>query len=136
MKRAKQLMVRWLPLVLWMALIFTLSNQPSQSLPNYGQWDYLVKKGGHMLGYGILALLALRTGLSLHGALLLVLAYAASDEFHQRFVSGRHSSPIDVLIDLLGAAVALLLAQLVLPSWRESRSGRTGETGEQSPRDA
>jgi VanZ family protein len=36
-------------------------------------------------------------------------AYAASDEYHQSFVPGRHPGLSDVLIDGLGAATALIL---------------------------
>jgi VanZ family protein len=36
-------------------------------------------------------------------------AYAATDEFHQHFVEGRHGTPVDVGIDALGAAAAALL---------------------------
>ncbi len=44
-------------------------------------------------------------------ALLLALIYAASDEFHQSFVPGRHPSWVDVLgFDGGGALIALGLA--------------------------
>jgi VanZ family protein len=32
-----------------------------------------------------------------------------SDEFHQTFVEGRHGSPVDVLIDAAGVALAMAL---------------------------
>lgn len=68
-----------------------------------------------MLGYGLLALAYLR---ALHSevsnllcnaaiAWLLAVLYACSDEFHQFFVAGRHSSLVDVSIDALGAAIIL-----------------------------
>ena len=37
------------------------------------------------------------------------IAYAATDEFHQRFVHGRHSSPVDVAIDAVGLALGMLV---------------------------
>lgn len=40
-------------------------------------------------------------------ALVVVFAYAASDEFHQVFVPGRTAMVTDVLIDTTGGAVAL-----------------------------
>ena len=46
-------------------------------------------------------------------ALLIVLLYALSDEFHQSFVPGRHPDPFDVATDLAGALVALLLLSLL-----------------------
>ncbi len=39
-----------------MAIIFAFSSTPGKDLPNFGVLDFLVKKGGHMLGYGLLAL--------------------------------------------------------------------------------
>ena len=67
-----------------------------------------------MLGYGLLAL-AFGYGLGWRGKRwwllpwLLMVLYASSDEFHQRFVAGRHSTIVDVGIDSLGAGLALLL---------------------------
>ena len=40
--------------------------------------------------------------------LLISLAYALSDEFHQLFVPGRFSSLNDVLVDMIGSALAVL----------------------------
>ena len=42
----------------------------------------------------------------------LTLAYAASDELHQRFVPGRHGSPWDWAIDAAGVGVAGLATVL------------------------
>jgi VanZ family protein len=108
-------LLRWLPAVLIMAVIFGLSSTPSTRLPSFGLADFLVKKGAHMLGYGLLAL-AYWVGLRFEKrlwwlALLLAILYAATDEFHQSFVSGRHPSWVDVLgFDGGGALIALLLA--------------------------
>jgi VanZ family protein len=99
-----------------MAVIFLLSATPAQELPDFGLVDLLIKKGGHMVGYGLLSLTFLR-GLgstrSPIAALLLTGLYAASDELHQSFVPGRGSTVIDVGIDLVGASIALGIAQVV-----------------------
>ncbi len=105
---------RWLPAAVVMAVIFLFSSTSSSDLPNYGLWDTLVKKGGHMTGYALLALsywywLEFDPNKGWLAWLLAVL-YAASDEFHQFFTPGRHSSIQDVLIyDNLGALLAVLL---------------------------
>src|ERR1700690_131113 len=52
----KKSLLRWLPALLLKAVIFGFSSTPSTKLPNFGQFDFDVKKGGHMLGYGLLAL--------------------------------------------------------------------------------
>jgi VanZ family protein len=95
-----------------MAAIFIISSTPSVELPNYGFWDTLVKKGGHMTGYGMLAG-AYWYGLGFDRkkdrlAWFLAVLYAVTDEFHQSFTPGRHSSPVDVfLFDGGGAFLAL-----------------------------
>jgi VanZ family protein len=115
----KNSLLRWLPAVLIMAVIFGFSSTPATRLPNFGLLDFVVKKGGHMLGYALLAL-AYWYGLRLEKsrwwlALLFALLYAVSDEFHQSFVPGRHPSWVDVfLFDGGGAAIALGLAY-----WRQ-----------------
>ena len=98
-----------------MATIFGFSSIPGNEMPNFGPADLFVKKGGHVLGYALLAL-AYWAGLRFEKhrwwlALLLAILYALSDEFHQSFVPGRHPSLVDALvIDAGGASIALGLA--------------------------
>jgi len=96
-----------------MVVIYGFSSIPSQEMPSFGLWDLAVKKSAHMLGYGLLAMAywyALRfDNRRWWLALLLTVLYAASDEFHQSFVPGRHPSWVDALvIDGSGAALMLL----------------------------
>jgi VanZ family protein len=110
----KNSLLRWLPAALIMAVIFGFSSTPATRLPNFGLLDFVVKKGGHMLGYALLAL-AYWCGLRFEKkrwwlALLFALLYASSDEFHQSIVPGRHPSWVDVLgFDGGGALIALSL---------------------------
>jgi VanZ family protein len=119
----KKNLLRWLPAVLVMAIIFVLSNTPGNKLPNFGQEDYIVKKLGHMTGYAILAL-AYWYGLGFDGkrtwlAVLLAVLYAVTDEFHQIFIPGRHPSWVDVIIfDGIGASIGISLA-----AWWRVRKG-------------
>jgi VanZ family protein len=119
----KNTLPRWLPAILMMAIIFGFSSIPASNMPIFGPLDLLVKKGGHMLGYGLLAL-AYWTGMRFDNrrwgpTLLLAVIYAALDEFHQSFVPGRHPSWVDVLVfDAGGAAIALGLAY----TWRAKRA--------------
>jgi VanZ family protein len=111
--------VRWVPAIVLMTGIFILSAIPSTEMPAFGFWDMLVKKGGHVLGYGALALLywyALRWERK-HAwiALTLAIGYALSDEFHQIYVPGRHASLLDVLcFDTGGALLALVGAWFLI----------------------
>jgi VanZ family protein len=107
---------RWWPSVLVMVLIFCLSSIPSSELPDFGRWDFAIKKGAHALGYALLGLLY-RKGLGARPrdsgrAWLLTIFYAMTDEFHQSMVAGRHSSLIDVCIDGLSSALALTFVNL------------------------
>ena len=109
---------RWLPSISIMVTIFAFSSIPSYEMPNFAWADTLVKKGGHMLGYGLLAmaylwgLRAKRNDLkgnvaAARYAWLLAVLYACTDEFHQLFVAGRRASLVDVGIDALGAVIAM-----------------------------
>jgi VanZ like family len=105
----RKLLLRWLPAVLVMIAIFGFSSIPSSELPDFGPHDLVVKKGGHVLGY---ALLAITNWYGLRFdkrrwwlALLFTIAYATTDEFHQSFVKGRHPSWVDVLVFDGGGAV-------------------------------
>ena len=118
-----------------MGLIFVLSTQPHVPGPPQPLLDLILKKGGHFLGYGVLATLyarALRAGWAVRGvgkqvdqgspaysgntpsagvwflAWLMAVLYAVSDEFHQSFVPGRDARFADVMIDASGAGVFLL----------------------------
>jgi VanZ family protein len=105
----------WLPPLALMAVIFTLSAQ-SDLNSGLGTIDLIGRKILHMSEYALLCFLwwrALRTVISARAAIALAFAiavtYAATDEYHQHFVSGRHGTPVDVGIDAVGAAVAALL---------------------------
>lgn len=52
---------RWGPPLAWMAVIFVLSGVPGDEFPKYeGLWDFILKKSGHLLEYGLLAVLMWR----------------------------------------------------------------------------
>jgi VanZ family protein len=100
----------WLPVVLWAGLIFGLSSIPSLN-SGLGTWDEVLRKFAHVAEYTILGVLLLRAlGRELL-ALLIGIAYAASDELHQHFVAGRHGSPVDTAIDAAGLLIGIVLAR-------------------------
>ncbi len=104
----------WPPLV--MAVIFVLSAQPDLST-GLGLADLVARKIAHAAVYALLCAcwwrIAVALGVPLPRAvalaLLLTVAYAISDEWHQSFVPGRSASGIDVAIDTAGATLAALL---------------------------
>jgi len=103
---------RFGPPLLLMAVIFFLSAQPHLS-SGLGWIDLVGRKLVHMAEYGLLWVLWSRAlGYRRRGvAATIVILYAVSDEYHQTFVAGRHGSPVDVLIDSAGVAIAWMLAR-------------------------
>ncbi len=111
----------WLPVFVWAGLIFFLSNIPN--LKSGLDEDFILRKFAHVLEYLILTFLlwrAFKNSFSLNQVSLMVypalisVLYAASDEFHQTFVQGRHGCLNDVLIDSIGI-FGLFLALKLIP---------------------
>lgn len=90
---------------------------PSEQEVYLWQVDHLVRKTAHFTEYALLAFLVcgclgksdwrhVRAYLLPWG---IATAYAASDEFHQRFVPGRHGCVSDVCLDSFGAISGVLV---------------------------
>ena len=110
------------------ALTFVLGAQTAGGIP-VDALEMVVRKCAHMGEYAVLFWLWAHA-LSVSGArrpartaLAVCVLYAASDEFHQCFSDGRGPSPVDVMIDTVGATIALLLRAAALHI-----RGRKGET--------
>lgn len=110
--------LRWVPALLWCLIIYVSTDSPAFTADStrelLGPLNFALRKGAHLASFGLLAVLfrfALGPGRRAPGliAWALTVVYAASDELHQRFVPGRGASLDDVLLDALGAALALLL---------------------------
>jgi VanZ family protein len=104
---------RWLPVVVWAAVIFAFSSIPSLS-SGLGLWDTVLRKGAHVTEYAILGALLVRALGRELPALAAGIAFAATDEVHQHFVRGRHAAPRDVAFDAAGLAIGILVASRVL----------------------
>jgi VanZ like family len=80
---------------------------------------FALRKVGHFTEYAVLAVLMWRAlrgsfsatakGLIAAAVFLIAAGFAASDEFHQSFVPSRTASAHDVMIDCVGALVAVML---------------------------
>ena len=115
----------WVPPLALMALIFALSGMPSDD-PDRGLLHLVGRKVAHFSEYALLCALwwrALRMRIgdrsAITWAVVVSVAYACSDEWHQTFVDGRVGAPADVAIDSAGA-----LAASVLISSRSRRPSR------------
>lgn len=129
----------WLPLLIWVSVIFvgSTSGLSAEHTSRYAVpfliwlkpgmspttiWTIIViaRKCAHVSEYAVLALLlwrALRSvpalltkTLMVYGAVLVGCSlFAASDEFHQTFVKSRTPSVRDVLLDVAGTLLGLLI---------------------------
>jgi VanZ family protein len=143
---ARPLWRRWLPVGIWLAVIFFASTAifvpertsaiinpilrtlfPHLDEAGIDRLHLMVRKAGHVTEYSILAILLARATWAIamirrgwFGISLAVLAcVAASDEFHQTFVPGRNGSVSDVLLDIAAGAAAL--SMIALWRWTETR---------------
>jgi VanZ family protein len=120
--------VRWLAALAWMGLIYFFSAQSRFAILDRAWRPDLLAIAAHFIEYAVLAVLlwlALRGTVSLARfatpvAFVLAVLYAISDEWHQSFVPGRYPDLRDVLVDALGALVALwLIRKLSLAHLRQ-----------------
>ncbi len=112
----------WLPVLAVAGLIFILSSFEQLPSPPSGISD----KHEHFTMYFLLGLTLVRafaggrlsniTWLVALVSALTVVAYGASDEFHQSFVPGRDCSVDDLMADAIGGATAgaVLLAWAII----------------------
>lgn len=120
MERYRKILKFWLPPIVWAGLIFFFSSLPSVKTVEIYWQDFLIKKTGHMIEYGILAVLLYRAfknsdiakSEALFFSLLITVLYAATDEIHQSFTPGRESTVRDVVFDIIGGSLALYLIKV------------------------
>lgn len=99
----------------WAIMILVVGSQSGLQIATDNRLDALLRTLGHASAFGILSLLVVRSissrwpvqKSSLFGAWTITFLVAVLDEFHQRSVQGRIGDPIDVLVDMAGATVAL-----------------------------
>ena len=136
----KRKAINWILLILWMIIIFVMSNQPAVVSDKqsssvimiltqlginmnsiFGELtNFIVRKIAHFLEYMILGILILnvleiqytRQKIKLLG-MMLVFLYACSDEIHQVFVPGREGAFRDVLIDTCGGTFGILITNKI-----------------------
>lgn len=134
------LLLQWLPVALWAALIFAFSAQSNLRFAEADSLDFAVRKAGHMFVFGVLAMLLWRAltsaeiGRPVLWSWLLTAAYAGSDELHQSFTAGRHPSPVDVGIDAVGALIGLCLLVVWMRLRARARAAASGYSATGKPR--
>lgn len=133
----------WVPVLVWMGLIFVLSTDlgsarrtsrfigpllrwvwPAVTEEQIGWTKMAVRKTGHVTGYAILGILCLRgvrRGIFVSdwrrraalAAWLIASLYAVTDEFHQSMVPTRMASAADVALDSVGAAMGIAVVWMI-----------------------
>ena len=106
------LLSRFAPPLALMGVIFGLSATPDLN-SGLGTIDLVGRKAIHMSEFGLLWWLWWRAFgyRRAWAAAAVTLAYAASDEWHQTYIQGRHGTPVDVAIDAAGVTLAWALAR-------------------------
>lgn len=102
----------WLPVIIYGALIFSLSSVPGEQIPQLFNAQDIVF---HAIEYGIFAILVSRAVKAYYPSInfvrrfgwvfLVSILYAISDEFHQSFITNRDASVFDTIIDSVGAFI-------------------------------
>lgn len=126
----------WLPVLLYVGLIFSLSSIHGSSIPTLFP---NVDKLEHLLEYSLLGLLAGRAIrftlgggrrlLAVGGTLGMGALVGALDELYQRRVPGRSSDPTDWLTDIAAVGLAILFTQVVSARSAASLRSRTEKGG-------
>ncbi|MEW6064965.1 MAG: VanZ family protein [Bacillota bacterium] len=123
--------IRVLPLS-YMIFIWFLSSQPSHSVIDLGFYDSLIKESLHLVEFAILyglLVLAFLTGGPLSPrenkiAIIISVAYAFVDEFHQSFIPSRSASVIDLIKDTAGVALVWFFIKQTYFRKEQSKIGR------------
>lgn len=76
-------------------------------LPYFAELHFLLRKAGHLAAYGLLAALTWRADRRVPVALGFALMIAMVDEWHQSTIPSRTGTGWDVLLDVVGAAIAV-----------------------------
>lgn len=103
----KKVISRWLPVLVWMVIIFYFSSLPDLPSNKVDWLDFIIKKTAHISEYAILTFLLFRAFRRPFpdAALLIALFYAFTDETHQFFTPGRGAKLTDVMIDSVGISL-------------------------------
>lgn len=106
---------RFLPLIVWMAVIFFFSSQQTSGfVSDQPTVRFYLLKSFHVIEYTILSLLSYNAFRKFKFSLTVSYLYAVSDEIHQFFVPGRSSRFTDTLIDLAGILIGYVLIKIML----------------------
>jgi VanZ family protein len=108
-------LIRFLPALLWMGVIFYFSSRQTTGIGGDSYWfRFAILKTFHLIEYATLFILI---NFALNQNLYSIIAayfYAVSDEIHQSFTPGRSPKFTDTLIDLFGILIGFLAYKFIL----------------------
>ena len=150
----KSFLKYWLPLLLWVGVIFFGSTdllsaehtsrfivpflrwlKPDISPETLASIHFIIRKCMHVGEYAVLGLLLLRAATLMTNSkrsiallylivLVVCLFVAVTDEFHQTFVVSRGASVRDIMIDISGAILGLLIGAILQMNVRSGSKER------------
>ena len=117
---------RWLPPLIWAGVILLGTSLPQDAVPVQTS---NIDKFLHFTIYTVFAFLLTRQisedttrGRAVLGAVFIAAAFAAADEWHQRFIPGRFPEFAEWLADVAGAILGAIIYALVFDRRRTAPS--------------
>jgi len=107
-------LIRFLPSLIWMAIIFFFSSQQTTGVPGDYTERFIILKSFHLIEYATLGILLFIAFTKHKSAIITAYLYACTDEIHQYFIPGRTGKFTDTLIDLLGIFLGFIIFKFVL----------------------
>ncbi|MCW1948934.1 MAG: VanZ family protein, partial [Candidatus Shapirobacteria bacterium] len=108
--------IRFLPALIWMAVIFYFSSRQTTGIGGDSYWyRFLILKTFHLVEYAVLFILINFALNQNFYSIIAAYLYGISDEFHQSFTPGRLPKFTDTLIDLVGILIGFLAIKLIWP---------------------
>lgn len=109
---------RWLPPLLWAAIILILTSIPGSQLPVLPSRN--IDKIVHLSIYGVLGWLTVRawsngsrTWAAAIAVIALISCFGALDEWHQQYIPLRSTDLLDWTADTMGAMIGAILATTI-----------------------
>ena len=120
----RKLTIYYVPVLIWMMVIFYFSSRHSVKVSNDYWIQFAIFKSLHLIEYAFLYLLSyralfntvkLKQKMLLLTALIFIVIYAATDEYHQSFVISREPALRDVIIDAVAGGFTAFYIWKLLP---------------------
>jgi len=119
----------WLPVILWMMVIFVFSSRQKVALTDSYTLSFLFFKTLHIIEYAFLFIVSFRAFKNTSSfklkyvfiaAFLFTALYAMTDEMHQLYVPTREGKVRDVIIDCIGGGVGWIILLTVFQKARKT----------------